>query len=513
MSLSILGMGGRTPTWQRQHRPQPPPGGGPPGNAAAGHVQEDEVSTSLAAGEQARTEIAAINQAIQATEQGLALVSTARHGLEAVQQRLARMAGSIRRILADRPSGAGPPPAEGWQDVLRTLQDEARAIDDLARETRFGDRRLLDGSCGCRGAAFGPWLEFVAAGGRVRSSPPEGYPVVLKQEPTRAAVLGERSLTADAIAAGETLALETEGTWIEIRTRPGQSLAEVVRALNQPLLERGLPLAVLAAAGDRLLVHHRYYGSGWRFRVRSGTPGILSGRDGEAREADNGRDVVGTLNGEPAEGKHQLLVGSPENRTTAGLAVRYTGTPPPGFEPADSRPCTNGAAPLRDGWKDGVLEAGRVLVVQRSLKLRLGGTEFVLRFDAATCAELGRGSAEADGIACVADAVQAAPHRADRALAVIELARAQVAQALREAVQAERETLPGHLAKLRVESENRLATEGAAGPPADVTAWVAQLGIRLRVEGAEALHAQRYPRPTALLRLLGDAEEIDPDFG
>jgi hypothetical protein len=109
--------------------------------------------------------------------------------------------------------------------------------------------------------------------------------------------------------------------------------------------------------------------------------------------------------------------------------------------------------------------------------------------------------------------MRAESHQAERVLAVIEHAQAQVAQTLHEALQAEHESLAVHLAKLRVESENRLATAGVAGPPADVKAWVAQLGNRLRVEGAAALLAQRYPRPTALMRLLGGTEEIDPGFG
>ncbi len=513
MSFTIPGVGGRVPTWLRQRTQQHPPGAGPPGSSAAEAVQADEVATSATAGEQARTGIAAIHQAIQVTEQGLALVATARHGLEAVQQRLTRMAAAIRRTLTERPSGSGPPPPEIWRGALRALEDDARAIDSLARDTRFGGIRLLDGSCGCRGAAFGPWLEFVAADSSVRSSPPEGFAVVLRQEPTRAAVLGELPLTEELIAAGETLALETEARRVEVRTRAGQSLADVVRELNDAAEHAGLPLAALIASGERLLVHHRRYGKGRAFRVRSSTPGILSARDGSDQVADNGRDVIGTINGEPAMGEGQLLAGEPGNRTTAGLVVRYTGTPPPGFEPTAVRGReTAGAAP-RDGWKDGQLQAGRVLIVQRSLTLRLDASArapLLLRIDAATCAELGRSGLTTEGMACVADTLKAAPDQAERALAVIERAREEVALTAAAARRAECETLTGHLVRLRIAAENLLATQGAAGPPADVAAWVAQVGVRLRLEGLGALSAQRYPRPTALLRLLGDGDEVGP---
>ena len=513
MSFSIPGVGGRVPAWPRQGTPQHRSGSGPPGNPASEAAQADEVAASALAGEQGRTGIAAINQAIQVTEQGLALVATARLGLEAVQQRLSRMSGGIRRALTERPSGSGPPAPEAWRRVLAALEDDAHAIDRLAGETRFGGTRLLDGSCGCRGAAFGPWLEFVSADSTVRSSPPEGFPVLLQQEPTRTAVLGGLPLTETLIAAGETLTIEAEGRRSEIRTRVGQSLADVASALNEAAERAALPVAVLIATGERLLVHHRRYGRGRRFRVRSSTPGILSARGGADLVADNGRDVMGTINGEPALGDGQLLAGEPGNRTTAGLVVRYTGTPPPGYEPAPGGGREAGAAAPRDGWKDGQFLAGRVLIVQRSLALRLeAGARgpLQLRIDATTCAALGRGGHAAEDIACVADALQAAPGQAEQALATIERARQEVELMVAEARRAECETLTGHLARLRIAAENLLATQGTAGPPADVAAYVAEVGNRLRREGLGALSAQRYPRPTALLRLLADGEEDGP---
>lgn len=468
---------------------------------------------SALAGEHGRTGIAAINQAIQVTEEGLALVSAARLGLEAVQQRLSRMASVIRRVMTERPSGSGLPPPEAWRRTLASLEDDARAIDRLAHETRFGETRLLDGSCGCRGAAFGPWLEFVSAESTVRSSPPEGFPVVLQQEPTRAAILGELSLTEALIAAGECLTLETEGRCVVVTTQAGQSPADVALALNEAAECAGLPLAVLIASGGRLLVHHRRYGRGRHFRARSSTPGILSGRDGSDQVAENGRDVIGTINGEPARGEGQLLSGELGNRTTAGLVVRYTGTPPPGFGTAAAGGAEAGAAAPRDGWKEGQFLAGRALIVQRSLVLRLEAAArapLLLRIDAVTCAALGRGGAAAEGIACVADALKATPEQADLALAVIERAHQEVALTLAEARRAEGETLTGHLVRLRIAAENLLATQGTAGPPADVAACVAEIGSRLRLEGPGALSAQRYPRPTALLRLLADGEEAGP---
>jgi hypothetical protein len=455
--------------------------------------------------EACRGELAGIHQAIQAAEEGLALVSAARLGLEAVYRRLGRMAATFER--------AGPGAADGlaWAEALRATRSEAEAIDRLAAETRFGGTHLLDGSFGCKGAAFGPWLEFVSAAGTVRSSPPEGYAVVLTQEPTRATVLGEEPLTAVRIAAGEFLELETEGRRVCVATHAGQTATESVAALRTALAANGLPLGIALTAGERLLVHHLRYGRKWRFRAKSRSPGILSSRAGLPQEVANGRDVAGTLHGEPALGEGQVLLGLPGNRATAGLAVRYTGTPPPGFEPPQARGKGAGPAP-RDGWKDGILEAGRVLVVQRALVLRVSAAEqFELRLDSVACAGLGAESGIQDGLPSVAAALRAGPHQWEHALAVVERARAGVGRTLATALRLEREVLAVHLARLRVEAENLLASHGTAGRPDDAGDWVAQLGEQLRREGAGALAVQRSPRQTVLLRLLSN--EVLGDSG
>ena len=142
MSLSIPGFGGRVPTWLRQHSPQSPPGGMP--NASVGEAQPaDEVTTSPAVGEAARSGIAAAHQAIQLAEEGMALVSAARHGLESVHARLGRMAATLHAARDRAGSGAAGGPT--WEEVLGAMQSDAEAIDRIAAETRCGGMQLLDG--------------------------------------------------------------------------------------------------------------------------------------------------------------------------------------------------------------------------------------------------------------------------------------------------------------------------------------------------------------------------------
>jgi len=510
MSVSIRGLGGHEPGWQWPGSRHPRPGEAAPGGIPPGTLPADEVTTSPAAGGSGRGRIAAIHQAIQAAEEGLALVSAARHGLESVLGRLGRMAVTLRGALER--AGPDPPAGPEWAEALSTAQSDGVAIDRLARETRFGETHLLDGSFGCQGAAFGPRLEFVSAAGTVRSSPPEGYRVLLTQEPTRATLLGDAPLTAQLIAAGEILELEAEGKRVSVTCRAGQSALDVAAALNAEAGLAGLPLRIVLTGRDRLLVHHLRYGRNWRFRASSKTPGVLSSRDGPPREAANGRDVAGTLHGEPASGAGQVLVGLPGNRATAGLAVRYTGTAPPGRQPTQAP--GEAAGTPRDRWKDGACEAGRVLVVQRALVLHRAGAErSELRLDSVACAALGRGGGTGEGFASVAAALRAAPEQGPDALAALERARAEIGRTLAEALRLEHDVLATHLAHLRVEAQNVMAIHGGAERPRDAIEWVAQLGERLRQAGPDALALQRYPRPTVMLRLLGGEQDGEPQAG
>jgi hypothetical protein len=501
MSLSIPGMGGRVPTWQRERPQQQPQGNGPSGSAAPEPGWVDAVSNSLAGGEGSRVQMAAINQAIQATEEGLALVSAARHGLEAVFHRLCRMGSVLGQIDSD------PVAPEIWEEVLKALRADVQAIDRLATDTRCGEAALLDGSFGTMAAAFGPWLELVSAGPSVRSSPPDGFAAVLTQEPTRATILGTQELTASMIATGEILDAESVGRFASVTTRAGQSAAEVAMAFQAELNSLGLPLCVIAAGNERLLVHHRQYGKAWTFRVRSRTAGILSLRGGEWAEVANGRDVAGTLHGESAEGVGQVLTGIAGNRYTADLAVRYTGTPPPGFEPPEARSRGMGAAP-RDGWKDGILEAGRILVVQRALRLRTAAPEpLLLRLDSMRCADLGRTAALERQISSLADVLQANPGQVVEVRAAVNRARQQVGVVLQQAGRVENQELAVHLNRLRTEAQNVIASQGPAGFPLDIGAWVDGVSQELRERGADALALQQCPRPAALLKLLGEGPE------
>jgi hypothetical protein len=395
------------------------------------------------------------------------------------------------------PPGSGPPAAEDWERLQERWRKHARAIDAVAGKTRFGPIHLLDGTLGCRAAAFGAALQLVAVGDGVRSSPPEGFEVLISQEPTRPTLLGAVPLSEPMIAQRMVLALEVGGSRAEVRTEPGQTAAAVAAALDGAARQAALPVIVREGPGGRLLVQHRRLGSRFRFVAESSVPGVFSQADGTPRTVANGRDVAGLLHGEPGDGSGQTLRGRPENRFTAGLAVRY--------DPA--------LLASTAGWKDGKLPAGRVLVAQQRLRLRWEGPEalnLALRLDPVRGSDLGRGEDDEGQVRSLADATTLPAGSASAALATVVRARVQVEKSLQAARAVGEAALPRHLARLQVQAQNLAAASQAITAPQLAVDAVRTLVQGLRRGGGSSLSAQNALPPKALYRLLeGDLTDED----
>ncbi len=563
MNFSVTALGGR---WHAPHPRQPQRR--PTPQSRAGPEQEEPGQTVLRQAdpllaEHSRLQVAALNQAIEATERALALVQAAGCGLEAISESI----GSMQALLlaagpqpdAGAP-GAGAPGADGtgaggtaaegtaaegtvrpagctgisgsaWAALQQALAEQCRAIDALAEQTRFGQTRLLDGSLGCRAAAAGEHLQLVAVGGRVRSSPPEGYAVLLTQEPTRATLLAEQPLTPEAIASGVRLEVREGGRSAAILTRPGQDAQGVVQELNSALDQQGLDVRTQATSAGRLLLQHRRCGRAAWFEAQSSLPGLLS-EGARPQRVANGQDIAGSMHGEPCLGEGQLLSGRADNRCTAGLVVRYF-DPIPAASASDPRPAAR-AAP--DGWKQGRLLAGRVLVVQQCLELRVVSAETPaalqdqpLRLDSMRCRDLGRGPHLTGEVPSLEHVPHAAPDQAAQALAVIRQAGRQAEAIRRQVQQALHTALPAHLETLREHAEHVLAGDHPALTDMAADVWAANLSaaqsvlpqagadgpgtlvrdllLSIPLQGQRALLAQHHPPAPAMLRLLAEPDQ------
>jgi flagellar hook-associated protein 2 len=78
---------------------------------------------------------------------------------------------------------------------------------------------------------------------------------------------------------------------------------------------------------DHLVLTYDRHGSDFSFTVEEDTDtGLWTGSQTTPVEVNNGQDVAGTINGEAATGKGQILTGDAGSTGVEGLMLKYTGT-------------------------------------------------------------------------------------------------------------------------------------------------------------------------------------------
>ena len=67
------------------------------------------------------------------------------------------------------------------------------SVDQIAKNTQFGTKNLLDGTTGANGVTVGDGLSFIDATTVTKPSPERGYDVDIHQVATRAVARGTRT--------------------------------------------------------------------------------------------------------------------------------------------------------------------------------------------------------------------------------------------------------------------------------------------------------------------------------
>ncbi len=493
MSIVIGNMGRDLNGWQLppDKRPRKPP------EEHALHERQrsprDSARLDPYHSEQQRALVGGLDRAIQASEQAISIVTGAQSGLARISKFLADLSRAVRLSL----DGPGKESEELRQEVTRLL----REIDRIAADTRFGDLGLLDDSLMYSGEASGAGLTFVSASPNVVSSPPEGYPVTIRSPARRASLVGDQPLTGELLRRPLDLCVAQGGKSVTYRAGPGAAFEEVVLGFGEHLQRRGLDLTVEGTSERRLRVTHSNWGEGHRFTAESSVPGVLSRKDGSARTADDGRDVDGRINGEPALGLGEFLTGAAGNRTTDGLVVAYTGVPDTAV-PEEGSPALHGH-PRR--ITDGV-EVGRIILVQRALTFRFGSAEqnvVSLQLGSARTDALGSGVANVSGFAALGEICGDSGQQRKDALAVIAHAMDEIGGKEETLKTLLRQRLMPTLRKLSVQSENLVAGQMAIRDAAFAHEVTDYLRSRMISAGELAASAQTHPLPGAVLKLIG----------
>ncbi|PCI22434.1 MAG: hypothetical protein COB67_13405, partial [SAR324 cluster bacterium] len=275
---------------------------------------------ALVISEQMRAQIAGMNQAIDNSETSISMVQTAEANLSEVSAQLVNI-----RQLAIHAANEGVNDERMLEADQKEITNALATVARIAEQAQFGNKRLLDGSNGATGTTTGSDLEFVGANLSTEDSATNGFEVRINQGATKSNVTGEVALTQDIISSGETLTVIENGRKASYTTTGDDSVETAVQNLRSEIRKNGLSVDVELGEEGTLQVSHKEFGSEQGFQVSSSTMGVLSSEAGEIEVAQAGQDIHGTINGETATGKGQVLTGIGGAENTEGLSIRYTG--------------------------------------------------------------------------------------------------------------------------------------------------------------------------------------------
>jgi len=504
MDFSIHGLGGaytqnRKSLSRRRARNQTEAEEASPMVSPAHEVEKDGWLS-----EHKRAEIAGIDQAVQATETALAMVQTAHSAVKEVDHWISVMAEVAAQAV--EVTAGKKPDANRLDWLLQEFHKAREASDNVVESASFGKLRLLDGSLGMTGQAFGEGLAYVGASSRSRSSPPEGFPVHIVRAATQAEAVGDRALLPEVLKQALRLAIEADGRQAVLYPGAADSAEKIAAEMRARARENELEVQVEHTVDGRLRVRHARYGSAHCFTLRSSVPGVLSMSDGRPRFVNNGLDVVGLINGEQAFGEGEVLTGCAGNRTTDGLSVRYSGGQP---KLSAVPELTLGR---RSNWDIGLDhegpigdEVGRVILSHQPMVFRLGMGEsetVSLSLNSMRSGQLGIGVESASGYASLAEIRLATAQLAMDAQEIIQRAREEVVGTENRLEELSSQVLEKALARLRARAETVSSLLSNIGDPRVARQLTQSLREQLHAHAGLALVAQPNPVPGTMMRLL-----------
>jgi flagellar hook-associated protein 2 len=171
-------------------------------------------------------------------------------------------------------------------------------------------------------------LKYVSATNTAAASGAAGYAVDISQVATKESFVAGMSQISPRTQP-ETLTFKGSafGTGgISIDFEAGTDLAATIAKINSD--GRLKDLVVASNQNGTLRIDSKRFGTGGNFTVISNQSesGANSGIGFSGGTTVLGVDVAGTINGEPATGNGQFLMGATGNAKTAGLQIQYSGT-------------------------------------------------------------------------------------------------------------------------------------------------------------------------------------------
>ncbi|MFH2129858.1 MAG: flagellin, partial [bacterium] len=425
-----------------------------------------EGPASLVISEQMRAQIAGLNQAIDNSETAVSLVQTT----EANMAEISNLLTSIRQLSIHAAN-------EGVNDEVmleadqKEIENALATIDRISNQAQFGTKRLLDGSRGAAGTTTGENLEFVGATLESGDSRENGFDVKITGVASKAFISGKSALTSEVIKAGEQLSVIEDGKLATYTSNADDTVATVIQNLKSEIERNGLKVDIsLNAESGMIDLKHKEYGTGHQFQAISSTAGILGEVGGEILNSNDGTDISGTINGESAVGKGQVLTGVKGAACVDGLSVRYYGDGkelvPPDCVVAD-KPLdgTEGEAaepkPKQEIPPEGT-SVGRVYVAQNSMKFQVGANHnqtVGISVKSTNTETLARGVSNRTGYENLSSIDVRNFQGAQDAILMVDAAINEVTAARGELGAFQKNTLESNLSNIRIANENLISSE------------------------------------------------------
>ena len=277
------------------------------------------------------------DQVVKNLELAVSLLQAASAGLCQIDATLTDLSKVMDDRWAHRDEHETPP-----QELRRYIAQKIESVDEIAKQARFHGRGLLDGQSGVVGNGEG--VIFVRGGPNTASSPPQGYEIVVSATPTRSAITGGVPVHENWIWAEREIFLAEGERFVRYAPHRDDSVADFLGNLQQAVSSSGLDLEVGMDRERHLIVRHTQYGSQCKFKGSSLTTPLLSKRPGKLEWSRKGKDIQGTIGGEPAFGIGRMLVGYLDNPNTSELAICWDGYPGVGARRGHCQVIQNGIA-------------------------------------------------------------------------------------------------------------------------------------------------------------------------
>jgi len=198
---------------------------------------------SLVISEQMKSQISGLGQAIRNSESSISMIQTTEGALNEVSNILVNL-----RQLAVHAANEGTNDEKTLQADQNEVENLISTLKNIAKNTQFGRRTLLDGSNSATGVAVGEGLEFVSASEDARSTLANGHKVDITQVATRAMMVATRRLSLEDVAASDpnksiSFVINEGGRTVSVDLKNNKELREKIEKLSISAIRNGTPEA------------------------------------------------------------------------------------------------------------------------------------------------------------------------------------------------------------------------------------------------------------------------------